>query len=140
MIFLSFLELWNDIEKYCKILDGLVFKQLESDTEFSISQRLPLSKIEFEEIKQKIENHILQLFDKVNAVDKLSVALFVFRTVTKQKMYDDNFTDWTPRFKICNYLFFLSLKYLKNSRRTLYVSFDDGFTIKKIFDNKRNMF
>ncbi len=133
MIILPNQGLWNDIENYCKILDGLVVQPLKPETKFSISQRMPLSKAEYEEVKHEIENHILQLFDKVNAVDKLSIALFIFRTVMKNKMYDDNFTDWSPRFIICNYLFFMSLKYLKNSKRTLYVSFNDGLTVKKIF-------
>lgn len=133
MILLPNQRLWNDIESYCKILDDLVVQPLKSEAEFSISQRIPLSKTEYGEVKQEIENHILQLFDKVNAVDKLSIALFVFRTVMKNKMYDDNFTDWTPRFKVCNYLFFLSLKYLKNSKRMLYVTYNDSSTIKKIF-------
>lgn len=133
MIILPNQRLWNDIENYCKILDGLVVQPLKAETKFSILQRLPLSKTEYVEVKHEIENYILQLFDKVNAVDKLSIALFVFRTVMKNKMYDDNFTDWSPRFIICNYLFFMSLKYLKNSKRTLYVVFNDGLTVEKIF-------
>lgn len=133
MIILPNQGLWNDIEKYCKILDGLVIRPLESETKFSILQSLPLPKTKYEERKHEIENHILQLFDKINAVDKLSVALFIFRTVMKNKMYDDNFTDWTPRFIICNYLFYMSLKYLKNSKRTIYVTFNDSLTVEKIF-------
>ena len=133
MIILPNQGLWNDIEEYCKILDGLVVQPLESETKFSILQSLPLSKTKYEEIKHEIENHILQLFDKVNAVDKLSIALFIFRTVMKNKMYDDNFADWSPRFIICNYLFYMSLKYLKNSKRTLYVAFNDRLTVEKIF-------
>lgn len=133
MIILPNQGLWNDIEKYCKILDGLVVQPLESETKFSILQSLPLSKTKYEEIKHEIENYILQLFDKVNAVDKLSIALFIFRTVMKNKMYDDNFADWSPRFIICNYLFYMSLKYLKNSKRTIYVAFYDRLTVEKIF-------
>lgn len=133
MIILPDPKLWSDIENYCKVLDGLVIQPLKSETKFSISQRLPLSKAEYEKVKHEIENYILQLFNKVNAVEELSIALFVFRTVMKNKMYDDNFSDWTPLFKVCNYLFFMSLKYLRNSKRTLYVAFDDSLTIEKLF-------
>ena len=133
MIFLSNKMLWKDIERYCKILDNLVVKPLESETSFSISKEVSLLKTKYQERKQELENQILQLFDKVNDVDKLSIALFIFRSVMKKKMYDDNFNDWTPRFKICNYLFFLSLKYLKNSKRTLHVTYNDSQVIEKIF-------
>lgn len=133
MIFLSNEMLWKDIERYCEILDNLVVQPLKSETKFSIAQEVPLSKTEYQERKQKLENHILQLFNKVTDVDKLSIALFIFRSVMKKKMYDDNSSDWTPRFKICNYLFFLSLKYLKNVKRTFYITFNDSQAIKDIF-------
>ena len=136
MIFLSNKMLWTDIERYCKILDDLVVQPLESEAEFSIAKEIPLSKEKYQERKQQLEKRILQLFDKVNYVDKLSIALFIFRSVMKKKMYDDNFNYWTPRFKICNYLFFLSLKYLKNLKnlkRTLYVTCNETQIIKKIF-------
>ena len=132
-MFLSNEMLWKDIERYCKILDDLVVQPLKSETKFSVAQEVPLSKTEYAERKQELENHILQLFGKVNDANKLSIALFIFRSVMKKKMYDDNFNDWTPRFKICNYLFFLSLKYLKNSKRTLYVTYNDSQVIEKIF-------
>ena len=106
MIFLSNKMLWTDIERYCKILDDLVVQPLESEAEFSIAKEIPLSKEKYQERKQQLEKRILQLFDKVNYVDKLSIALFIFRSVMKKKMYDDNFNYWTPRFKIGNYLFF----------------------------------
>lgn len=48
-------------------------------------------------------------------------------------MYEDNLDFWTIKFKMCNYLFFMCLKYLKNSKRTLYVSFDDHYAIKNLF-------
>ncbi len=133
MIIIPNQRLWQDIEKYCKVLDDLVVMPLESEAKYSISQTEFLSKEEYVERKEKIENYILQLFDKVNAVDKLCIALFIFRSVMKKKMYEDNFSDWTPRFKICNLLFFLSLQYLGNSKRTLYVTSNDRLFVKKIF-------
>ena len=133
MIIILDQRLWQDIEKYCKVLDDLVVMPLESEAKYSISQTAFLSKEEYVERKEKIENYILQLFDKVNAVDKLCIALFIFRSVMKKKMYEDNFSDWTPQFKICNLLFFLSLQYLENSKRTLYVTSNDRLIVKKIF-------
>ena len=106
MIIIPDQRLWQGIEKYCKVLDDLVVMPLESEAKYSISQTAFLSKEEYVERKEKIENYILQLFDKVNAVDKLCIALFIFRSVMKKKMYEDNFSDWTPQFKICNLLFF----------------------------------
>lgn len=132
MIYLPNQRLWNDIERYCKILDDLVVQPIKFETKFSICQ-IPLNKKKFTEIQQEIEGHILQLFDKVNDVDKLSKAFFVFRTVMKKKMYTENMADWTPRFVICNYLFFMSLKYLNNSKRTLYVTYNERLTVERIF-------
>lgn len=93
MIIIPNQRLWQDIEKYCKVLDDLVVMPLESEAKYSISQTEFLSKEEYVERKEKIENYILQLFDKVNAVDKLCIALFIFRSVMKKKMYEDNFSD-----------------------------------------------
>ena len=132
MILLNNQRLYADIEKYNKILDDLVVMPLETEKRFSIFQKKLLTP-KYQESKQEIENYIFQLFDKVNGVDTLAIALFVFRSVTKRKMYSDNFADWTVRFKICNHLFFLALKYLKNSKRTLYVTGNDRVIITKIF-------
>lgn len=133
MIILPNQRLWKDIEGYCKVLKDLVVLPLEAETEYSLSQGEALSKETYAERKEEIENYILQIFDKVNAVDKLCIALFIFRAVMKKKMYEEDFSYWTPRFKICNYLFFLSLQYLENSKRTLYVASNDRLSIKKIF-------
>jgi hypothetical protein len=133
MIFFSNQMLWENIEQYCTILDDIVVLPFNSETKFSVSAEIPLSKIKYEEKKQEIVNHILQQFDKVNDVETLSIALFIFRAVLKRKMFDDNFKDWTPKFKICNYLFFLSLQYLKNSKRTIYVACNEWQVIKNIF-------
>lgn len=65
MIILPNQGLWNDIEKYCKILDDLVVQPLESETKFSILQSLPLSKTKYEEIKHEIENHICNYLIKL---------------------------------------------------------------------------
>ncbi|EJT5933848.1 hypothetical protein ACSW8Z_00965 [Clostridium perfringens] len=133
MILLPEQRLWEDIEKYCRILDDLVVLKLEPEQDFSVSKESYLSKLKYEEKKQEIEKRILELFDKVNDVDKLSIALFIFRSVMKEKMYEDSLNEWTLRFKICNYLFFLSLKYLKNSKRTLYVNVNERQVLKTIF-------
>jgi hypothetical protein len=100
MIFFSNQVLWETIEQYCTILDDIVVLPLKSEAKFSVSVEVPISKIKYEEKKQKIANHIILQFDKVNDVETLSIALFVFRTVLKKKMFDDNFSDWTPIFKI----------------------------------------
>lgn len=123
----------HDIEEYEKILCNLFTLSLEAKAEFSINHKLPLLRPQYEEIKKEVEDNILQLFDKVNFVDELSVALFIYRSVTKTQMYKDNFEYWTYRFKICNYLFFVSLKYLKDSKCTHHVIIDDRQIIKELF-------
>ncbi|MFC4805664.1 hypothetical protein [Filifactor villosus] len=92
-----------------------------------------LTKEEYNEEKNKIEDEILKCFDKVNNVETLSIALFVYRAVTKKKMYEDDLKFWTIKFKMCNHLFFMCLEYLKNSKRTLYVSFNDYCPIRNLF-------
>ena len=112
MIILAEQRLWSDIEEYCKVLDGIVTMPLKPEQKYSISQENLLSKKEYVERKEEIQNYIFSLLDKVNAVDKLCIALFIFRSIMKRKMYEDGFDNWTIQFKICNLLFYISLKYI----------------------------
>ena len=133
MIILSEDRLWNDIERYCKILDDTVVMTLESESKYSISQEQSLSRDGYTERKNEIQNCIFRLFSQVNLMDKLSIALFIFRSVMKKKMYEDNFEDWTLRFKICNLLFFMSLRYLDKYKCPLHVISNESVVIKQIF-------
>ena len=47
MIILSELRLWNDIERYCKVLDDIVVMPLEPESKYSISEEKILSKEEY---------------------------------------------------------------------------------------------
>ena len=131
MIYIDNRKLYCEIESYCKIMDDLIVQPLENKPE--INQDKNLTKEESSEEKNKIEDEILKCFDKVNNVEILSIALFIYRAVTKKKMYEDNLIYWTIKFKICNYLFFMCLEYLKNSKRTLHVSFNDYYSIRNLF-------
>ena len=135
MIILAEQRLWSDIEEYCKVLDGIVTMPLKPEQKYSISQENLLSKKEYVERKEEIQNYIFSLLDKVNAVDKLCIALFIFRSIMKRKMYEDGFDNWTIQFKICNLLFYISLKYIYINKyeRTLYIASNDRLFIKKIF-------
>ena len=131
MIYIDNRKLYCEIESYCKIMDDLIVQPLENKPE--INQDKNLTKEEYSEEKNKIEDEILKCFDKVNNVEILSIALFIYRAVTKKKMYEDNLSYWTIKFKMCNYLFFMCLEYLKNSKRTLHVSFNDYYSIRNLF-------
>ena len=58
MIILSEDRLWNDIERYCKILDDTVVMTLESESKYSISQEQSLSRDGYTERKNEIQNCI----------------------------------------------------------------------------------
>ena len=131
MIYIDNRKLYCEIESYCKIMDDLIVQPLENKPE--INQDKNLTKEEYSKEKNKIEDEILKCFDKVNNVEILSIALFIYRAVTKKKMYEDNLSYWTIKFKMCNYLFFMCLEYLKNSKRTLHVSFNDYYPIRNLF-------
>lgn len=133
MLILPYPHLWGDIERYCKILGKTVVLPLEPEAEYSLSSEMSLTKEAYSQKKQELEDHILQLFGEVNSVAHLSIALFIFRSVIKQKMYEDSFEEWTHIFKICNYLFFLSLKLPKHNKRSIHLVSDDSLTVKKIF-------
>lgn len=133
MLILPHQHLWGDIEKYCKKLDKTVVFPLEPIDEYSLSPEMSLTKEEYSQKKQELENHILQLFGEVNSVEHLSIAFFIFRSVIKKKMYEDRLGEWTYKFKICNYLFFLSLRLPKHNKRTIHLISDDSLTVKRIF-------
>lgn len=83
MIYRDNRKLYCEIESYCKIMDDLIIQPLENEVE--INQDKNLTKLEYSEEKNKIEDKILKCFDKVNNVETLSIALFIYRAITKKK-------------------------------------------------------
>ncbi|GGH67867.1 hypothetical protein GCM10008014_49750 [Paenibacillus silvae] len=104
-------KLADHIENYCKFFDRIIPNRHTTVNNFSIpsSTKKIMSKENYNESIKKIEKYILSQISKIKNIEALSISLFVYRAVTKGKMYED-MDFWTEKFKICNILFFLVKK------------------------------
>lgn len=108
------------IEKYCSQLDEIVVRPIELNDSFIICPQCT-SKKDFQKAQNNLEQKILSHISKIHDINALSIALFIYRTVLKNKMYSEGFDGWTERFIVCNYLFFLSLKCKKKTSLKIFL-------------------
>lgn len=133
MILVDNREFLKTIERYCKVLGELEIKVPEDKYESKNIKNACLLKEEYEKEKSEIKDRIFSILEnKISDNMAFSIALFVYRSDVKKKIYD-NGLDWSGYFKICNYLFFMSLEYLKTTKRTFYIAHNDRKDIKDLF-------